>query len=124
MCFFANQKVNYVVDSKEYPLTDNKVIQDLLHDWELSKSKDVSFEYQGYTNKYTITFCKVDSKNPQLKTYRNPIPYILKDHGYPLCSCPAYTYNRKYHNCKHIERLLLKWDFQLMILIGVEFKNV
>ena len=99
------QKITYVVESKDYPLIDNKVKEDLLHDWELSKSKNISFELEGKTAVYEINFLKEQKDKPAIQVLRGSIPDILRGRSYPTCSCPSFFYRT--NKCKHIERLFI-----------------
>lgn len=56
---------------------------------------------------YKIYFPKVSHLFSQIKFLAPQLPIQLINHGYPVCSCPAYYYKSYYHNnkngaCKHI----------------------
>ena len=133
-----DQKVNYVVDSKQYLLTDEKVIQDLLYDWELSKDKNIYLKVEGESlgvdrkiNIYDITFTKEEKKiQPEIKvidgTLECTLPDSLKGHSYPKCSCPSNEFGTSTSlpgSCKHIEKIFLAMGLPVYDIDWPEIKN-
>ena len=56
---------------------------------------------------YRIVFPPADNIFGQLETDSGIVPEVLKGHGHPVCSCPAYYYNRNGKQiCKHIIKVL------------------